>query len=244
MSLWGDMQTHMSRAAQIIADNLAHIRERIASAAESVGRSPDEVTLVGVSKYVGVVETAALLKAGCTTLGESRPQQLWEKAAAPELAAAKWHLVGHLQRNKVRRTLPMVDMIHSVDSLRLLETINEIATELDCISRVLLEVNCSGESAKHGLSSEELRRMLPEVARLDRVRVCGLMTMAALEGDDAVAAKNFGDLRELRDSVRSECPSNVRLDELSMGMSHDFEIAIREGATLVRVGSLLFEGLQ
>jgi pyridoxal phosphate enzyme (YggS family) len=233
----------MAEAAQIIADNLARVRERIASAANLAGRAPDDVKLVAVSKYVGVAETAALLNAGCSLLGESRPQQLWEKAAAPELAGAGWHLVGHLQRNKVRRTLPLVKLIHSVDSLRLLEAINDTAIELGCKARVLLEVNCSGEAAKYGLTGDELRRALPEVATFESVQVCGLMTMAALEGDEAVAAKNFAELRILRDSLRAECPSNVALNELSMGMSRDFEIAIREGATIVRIGSLLFEGL-
>src|SRR5262245_48700066 len=135
----------MPDASRIIADNLARVRERIASAAEGAGRSPDEVTLVAVSKYVGVAETAALLGAGCPVLGESRPQQLWEKASAPELSKAEWHLVGHLQRNKVHRTLPLVTLIHSVDSLRLLETINESAIEIGHAARVLLEVNCSGD---------------------------------------------------------------------------------------------------
>ena len=233
----------MTDAAQIISDNLNRIRERMAHAAISAGRSPHDAKLVAVSKYVGVAETAALLSAGCTLLGESRPQQLWEKAAAPELADAEWHLVGHLQRNKVRKTLPLVRLIHSVDSLRLLETINESAIELNHRAQVLLEVNCSGDAAKHGLTGDALKRLLPEAARLTNVKVCGLMTMAALEGDETVAAKNFADLRNLRDTLRAECPANVVLDELSMGMSHDFEIAIREGATLVRVGSLLFEGL-
>ncbi len=229
--------------AQLIADNLARIRERIAAAALAVGRSPEEVELVAVSKYVGVAETAALLAAGCPILGESRPQQLWEKAEEPALASSQWHLIGHLQRNKVRRTLPLVDLIHSVDSLRLLETINECAAELNRPTRVLLEVNCSGEAVKHGLSAEELRRILPELPRLEHVTVCGLMTMAALEGGEAVATTNFAALSELRDAVQTECPPTVTLTELSMGMSQDFEAAIREGATLVRIGSLLFEGI-
>ncbi len=233
----------MSNTAQIIADNLARIHERIAAAAMSVGRSPRDVQLVAVSKYVGVAETAALLSAGCAILGESRPQQLWDKAASPELQGAHWHLVGHLQRNKVRRTLPVVDLIHSVDSLRLLGAINEIAAELNCPTRVLLEVNCSGDTAKHGLTPDELKSMLAELPRFDHVSVDGLMTMAALEGGEAVAERNFAALRELRDAVQADCPPGVDLAELSMGMSHDFEAAIREGATLVRVGSLLFEGL-
>jgi pyridoxal phosphate enzyme (YggS family) len=230
--------------AQIIADNLVRVRDRIAQAALSAGRSPNEVQLVGVSKYVGVEQTAALLAAGCTILGESRPQQLCDKAAASELANAKWHLIGHLQRNKIRRTLPVVDMVHSVDSLRLLEAINECARELNQSTRVLLEVNCSGDMAKHGLSADELRNILPKLPRLEKVTVGGLMTMAALEGGEAVAAKNFAALRELRDAVQTDCPAGIDLRELSMGMSHDFVAAIREGATMVRVGSLLFEGIE
>lgn len=233
----------MPDAAQRIAENLLRVRERIALAAERAGRSANEVTLVAVSKYVGIAETAALLHTGCAVLGESRPQQLWEKAAAPELSSAEWHLIGHLQRNKVRRTLPLVKLIHSVDSLRLLETINESAGELGINAQILLEVNCSGEAAKHGLTTDGLKSLLPEVARFDNVQVRGLMTMAALEGDETVAAQNFAALRNLRDGLRAQCPANVALDELSMGMSHDFEMAIREGATIVRVGSLLFEGL-
>jgi PLP dependent protein len=233
----------MSDTAQIFADNLARVRERMASAAVSAGRSPEEVQLVAVSKYVGVAETAALLSAGCNILGESRPQQLWEKAAVPELQGAHWHLIGHLQRNKVRRTLPAVDLIHSVDSLRLLEVINETAIELNRPIRVLLEVNCSGESAKHGLTADELKMLLVELPRFDHVSVDGLMTMAALEGGENIASQNFAALRELRDDVQAECPAGVNITELSMGMSHDFEAAIREGATLVRIGSLLFEGL-
>ena len=233
----------MPNPVQAIADNLARVRERIAIAAERAGRLPDDVTLVAVSKYVGIPETVALWEAGCVQLGESRPQQLWDKAAAPELSQVKWHLIGHLQRNKIRRTLPVVQLIHSVDSLRLLEAINDNAAEIGCLAQVLLEVNCSGDAAKHGLTADGAKQLLPELESLQNVQVRGLMTMAALEGDETIAARNFADLRNLRDELRTECHANVVLDELSMGMSHDFEIAIREGATLVRIGSLLFEGL-
>ncbi len=233
----------MSQISRIIADNLAKVRERISEAATTANRDPSEVRLIGVSKYVGISETASLVAAGCTDLGESRPQQLWEKASNPELATARWHLVGHLQRNKVRRTLPIGSLIHSVDSWRLLDAIDKCSKELGLTTRVLLEVNCSGESSKHGLSSDDLRRLLPSLVELKNVSVVGLMTMAALEGGIAVAEENFAALRELRDAVQEECPPNVQLRELSMGMSHDFEAAIRAGATMVRVGSLLFEGI-
>jgi PLP dependent protein len=234
----------MDPTTQRIADNVRRIQERMAAAALSVGGSPAGIQLVAVSKYVGVPQTAALIAAGCPILAESRPQQLWDKAAAPELAGVRWHLVGHLQRNKVRRTLPLVEMIHSVDSWRLLEEIDRTAGELGCSPQVLLEVNCSGEAAKHGLSPDGLRQLVADLPQLAHVKVCGLMTMAALAGGEGVAEQNFAALRELRDRAQRDCPPGVSLAELSMGMSHDFEAAIRQGATLVRIGSLLFAGVE
>jgi pyridoxal phosphate enzyme (YggS family) len=233
----------MDVLVQKISANVERVKQRIAKAAENAGRSADEVQLVAVSKYVGVAESAALIAAGCQPLGESRPQQLWEKAAAAELANADWHLIGHLQRNKVRRTLPLVSLIHSVDSVRLLKTIDENSKQLDCKTCVLLEVNCSGEEAKHGLTPDELKQLLEIAPEFESVEIQGLMTMAARAGGEAVAAENFSKLRELRDEVARDCPPEVSLSELSMGMSHDFETAIREGATIVRVGSLLFDGM-
>ena len=227
-----------------IADNLARVHQRMHRACESAGRAPDGVQLVAVTKYADAQVTEALLTAGCSTLGESRPQQLWEKAAQPELHAAKWHLIGHLQRNKVARTLPLVDLIHSVDSRRLLASIDRAASEHNRRVRVLLEVNCSGDEAKHGLTADELQAILPLLPNYANVEVCGLMTMAAREGGETVARRNFAALRELREKAVSSCSSIVQFSELSMGMSHDFEAAIREGATLVRIGSLLIEGVE
>ena len=233
----------MTDIAKQLADNLAHLQDRIQSAKESAGRAGDNVQLVAVSKYVDTRITAALLESGCTVLGESRPQQLWDKAAQPELASAHWHMIGHLQRNKVPRTLPLVDLIHSVDSQRLLTAINNGAAEQNRRVRVLLEVNCSEEEAKHGFTSEGLKEFLPDLVDFSHIEVCGLMTMAARKGGLVTAARNFAALRKLRDEVAPSCPPGVTLAELSMGMSHDFEVAIREGATLVRIGSLLFEGI-
>jgi PLP dependent protein len=236
-----------------IAENLHRVRERIARAAESAGRQPKEVMLVGVTKYVGAQQTAELAAAGCTHLGESRPQELWKKAESlttqrseaftPSVPAIHWHLVGHLQRNKVRRTLPHVALIHSVDSERLLAELNDGCIEgcgmLPCVD-ILLEVNTSGEAAKHGVAPDEVARLLDAGERYPRVFILGLMTMAALGGGRDVAARNFASLRELRDRVKPTAP-NCALNELSMGMSADFEVAIREGATIVRIGSLLWE---
>lgn len=240
-----------------IADNLRRVQDRIDRAAEASGRSRDAITLVGVTKYVSFAETRLLAEAGCADLGESRPQELWSKAAEfdritttgrSSMPHLRWHLVGHLQRNKVRRTLPLVWLIHSVDSERLLETIDQqwhalspTQTEVHQRVQVLIEVNTSGESAKHGLDPDKVEGLLKAATRYPRVAICGLMTMAALEGGTSIAAQNFAALRELRDALRRNAPDCVRLEELSMGMSGDFEIAIREGATMVRVGSALWE---
>jgi pyridoxal phosphate enzyme (YggS family) len=235
-----------------IADNLRRVQERIARAADAAGRRPEEITLVGVTKYVGAQQAAELAAAGCTDLGESRPQELWKKAAAvagdPALAGGKspsaihWHLVGHLQRNKVARTLPLVTLIHSVDSERLLSAINDaVDADNPQPARVLLEVNTSGESAKHGLAPDEVERVLDAAPKYRHIFVLGLMTMAALEGGPSVAARNFATLRELRYKLKPNTQTNVVLNELSMGMSGDFEVAIKEGATIVRIGSLLWE---
>ena len=242
-----------------IAENLRRVRDRIAAAAQSAGRSADQITLVGVTKYVGPREAAELAAAGCTDLGESRPQELWSKCDAferagaspppssrPPLSSIHWHLIGHLQRNKVHRTLPLVSLIHSVDSERLLAAINEAcpsASGGQSTIDVLIEVNTSGETAKHGLAPNAVEPILAAAPRYPNLRIRGLMTMAALEGGPDVAARNFAALRELRDRLKPNAPAGVQLNELSMGMSGDFEVAIREGATIVRIGSLLWQNI-
>lgn len=233
----------MATPRELIAANVAHIRERIAAAAHAAERKPAEIKLVAVSKYVDAATAALLVDAGCHALGEARPQQLWEKAAAPKLAGVEWHLIGRLQRNKIRRTLPLASLIHSVDSERLLAAINDEAATLGMTSRVLLEVNCSGDATKQGFTAEEVRALLPALPDYAHTEVAGLMTMAALDGDDAIAHANFAALRTLRDELARNSPPNIAFQELSMGMSGDFEIAVAEGATIVRVGSSLFEGL-
>ena len=233
----------MTNDSQKIGDNLAAVNQRIAAAARRSGRSAADVTLIAVTKYVGPDEVACLVEAGCIEMGESRPQELWRKTEAVNADGLRWHLIGHLQRNKVRRTLPQVALIHSCDSLRLLAEIDRIAAESGVALPVLLESNVSGDAAKHGFAPADLEENLLRISKLQHVMVRGLMAMASLDGDHATARRDFVRLRELRDRLQQNCPPAVSLTELSMGMSRDFEIAIEEGATLVRVGSALFEGI-
>lgn len=242
-SIAAAMPDSSSSNTDLMAANLEAIRQRIDQAATRSGRRGDQVTLVGVCKYIGTEMTGQLLAAGCHQLGENRPQQLWGKAGQLEGRGAEWHLIGHLQRNKVRRTLPLISRLHSGDSVRLLQAVNEEASRLGQSLPVLLEVNVSGDESKHGFQPDQVPGILDEVATLEFLDVDGLMTMASLVGGEDQARRDFSSLRELRDHLRGACPENVRLDHLSMGMSGDFEVAIEEGATLVRVGSALFEGI-
>ncbi len=233
----------MSQLVTQIAENLAEVRRRIAEAAVRSGRGAEDVSLVAVTKYVSVVEVRALVEAGCSLLGENRPQELWQKAEALRELPVRWHLVGHLQRNKVRRTLPLVEMIESADSPRLVAAIDRIASELSRRVPLLLEVNVSGEPAKHGFDPAALEACLEELAGYGNVEVRGLMCMAGLEGGPEAARGEFARLRQLRDRLRKRSPEGIALDELSMGMSGDYEAAIEEGATIVRIGSALFRGV-
>lgn len=225
----------------MLHENVAEVRCRIAAAAARAGRRAEDVRLVAVTKYVGLDEIRALVAAGCADLGESRPQQLWDRAAELRDLPVRWHAIGHIQRNKVERTLPLVAMIHSVDSLRLAEAIDASAGKTNRKVPVLLEVNISREPAKHGFAAEEIEPLLPQLNDLKHIEIRGLMCMAGLEGGGDEARRDFAALRTLCDRLRASCPATVCLDELSMGMSGDYEIAIEEGATIVRVGSALFE---
>jgi pyridoxal phosphate enzyme (YggS family) len=232
--------TTLLRAA--LKSNLAAVEARLAGACRRAGRNRRDVTLVAVTKSVSAEVAGELHSLGIVHLGESRPQELWRKAAALP-ATVRWHLVGHLQRNKIEPTLPLVEMIHSVDSLRLLRALDEAAPGTKRPVSVLLEVNASHEASKQGFPSEELPGLIPQIHGLQHVQVRGLMTMAALEEDPERCRPTFAALRQLRDRLRGELLPPHTLEHLSMGMSNDFEVAIEEGATLVRLGTVLFEGL-
>lgn len=226
-----------------LADNLGRVRDEIAAACVRAGRSPSDVRLIAVTKYAELAWVRGLVELGQLDLAESRPQQLVERAG--ELASdVRWHLIGHLQRNKVKPVLSATTLIHSVDSLRLLERISEVAAEQSLYPRVLLEVNVSGEVAKDGLSMADVTSQWDALQAVPNVEIAGLMTMAPLADDPAAARPVFASLRQLRDDLASRAAPHVSLTELSMGMSGDFTVAIEEGATLVRIGSRLFEGLE
>jgi pyridoxal phosphate enzyme (YggS family) len=220
--------------------------EEVRSACQKAGRSEREVQIVGVAKYVDAALTAQLVASGCAIIGENRPQLLWEKSdffQQQGIDAPKWHLIGHLQRNKVRRSLPIVDMIESVDSLRLAEEINSEAQRIGKTVSILVDVNVTQDSSKTGLQDEQLLRESTQISQLSNLRWCGLMAMSSLDADKDTVLKEFAKVRQLRDRLQSQLGNQVNLKELSMGMSGDFPEAIAEGATSVRIGSSLWASL-
>jgi len=232
---------------QDISQRLSGIQDEMADAARRSGRSADVVRLVAVTKtHPSLVLQAAVL-AGVTEIGENYIQEAEEKFTAlgwPEATASSppviRHAIGHLQTNKIRKALRWFEMIHTVDSLRLAESINQIAGEMKRTVRILLQVNISEEPTKFGIFPEDIAGVLPGMANLPHIQVDGLMMIGRMEPDPESAREEFRALRNLRDRLQRVAPSGIHLHELSMGMSHDFAIAIEEGATLVRVGSRLF----
>lgn len=222
-----------------IAANLERIRERISAACSRVGRDLKSVELVAVSKTKPAELIQEAVDAGQLLFGENRVQEvLLKKPLLP--AKLHWHLIGPLQSNKVRKILPMVEMIEAVDSLGIAKDINRIAAELGLHPKVLLEINVATESSKHGFSPEQIREQLEQLYALDRLYIQGLMCIPPFDSTPETSRKYFAHLRTLRDEL--EKLGGAPLPVLSMGMSHDFEVAIEEGATLVRVGSAIFGG--
>jgi pyridoxal phosphate enzyme (YggS family) len=234
------VKTHAS-LRPLLSDRVDAVHERIQLACTRAGRSHTDVTLVAVTKSVPVEIAALLSELGVADLGENRPQEFWQRAAL--LSNVRWHFVGHLQRNKIARTLPLAHMLHSVDSLRLLAALEAEASKQQRPAQVLLEINASREANKQGFAPEALPSLIPELAKLRFVHVCGLMTMAALTLDAEQCRPTFATLRQLGDELRGELGPPHDLIHLSMGMTNDYEVAIEEGATLIRVGTALFEGL-
>jgi pyridoxal phosphate enzyme (YggS family) len=225
---------------ETIQERFSGVRDRIAKAARRAGRNPGEVELVAVSKKQSAELIREAVDAGQLLFGENRVQEAMVKI--PSLPGSlRWHLVGHLQSNKIRKALPLFELIHSVDSAELAGEIDRIAGDMGLFPRVLLEVNVSGEGSKHGFRPEQLERDLETLLALPRLQVEGFMTMAPLAPEAEAARPFFAGLRELRDRMAAR--AGIPFGILSMGMSGDFEVAVEEGATLVRVGSAIFGGV-
>lgn len=222
-----------------ITDRLKVVRERMARAAERAGRRAEGVTLVAVSKTRTVAEVEEALRAGVEVLGENRVQEAEEKHGAVSLAA-RWHLVGHLQTNKARKAVEIFELIHSVDSLRLAQEVDRRAERMGKVADVLVQVNTSGEASKSGVALDGALDLIGAVSGLKSIRVRGLMTIGALGAEGDRARPFFVRLREIRDRVAAAQIPGVSMEHLSMGMTGDFEAAIEEGATLVRVGTAIF----
>lgn len=219
------------------ADRLLQIRECLESAVRTAGRSSGEVELMAVSKKVATAAIREVAESGQLLFGENRVQEAESKI--PDLPAKlRWHLIGHLQSNKIRKALPLFEAIHSIDSLELAASVNRVAGEIGLFPKVYLQVNLADESSKFGFSEDAITRQLDDLLALERLEILGLMSIPPPREDPGESRADFVEVRELRDRLATR--AGIPLSGLSMGMSHDFPIAIEEGATVVRVGSALF----
>ena len=224
----------------MITDRLKKIEERIKLAAEACGRRPEEIRLVAVSKTMPKEKLVEAVEAGVETLGENYVQEAREKFNDLYTMPVSWHFIGHLQRNKAKYVVKIFDLIHSVDSLKLAREINKQAQKINKIQDILIQVNISEESTKSGARAEQTLEIIREISRLENVAIKGLMTMPPFFNAPERVRPFFKALRELRDRIKKKNMPNVSMDELSMGMTGDFDVAIQEGATLVRIGTAIF----
>ncbi|MGA2965238.1 MAG: YggS family pyridoxal phosphate-dependent enzyme [Terriglobales bacterium] len=234
-----------------IAENIARVRERMAASARRAGRNADEITLMGVSKTLPVERIREAYAAGLRVFGENRVQEFAGKAAAlRDLGDAEWHLIGHLQSNKAAKASELFDAVDSVDSVRMAEKLNACAESAGKTLSVLIEINVGGETAKSGVApgsnededkhEDELERILQGAPRWRNLRIRGLMTVPPYTGNPEDSRTYFRQLRQIRDRIAARALPQIGMAVLSMGMSHDFEVAIEEGATCVRVGTAIF----
>ena len=225
---------------ETIESRLKRVKERIEAAALSSGRDPKTVKLIAVSKTVPVDRVLAAIKAGVRDLGENYVQEAREKIEALRGESILWHFIGHLQSNKAKYAVRLFDLIHSVDSLKLAKELDKRAHVLGKVQPILIQVNISGEETKSGIETEKALALVRQIAILENIAVRGLMTMPPYFNAPDKVRPFFRALRSLKDLIRNEGIRNVDMDELSMGMTGDFETAIEEGATLVRIGTAIF----
>jgi len=229
----------------MIKDNVSHVWTRIVSVCQEIGRDPDKITLIGATKYATPTQIREAVGAGLHHIGENRVQEAREKFSALDEMHVKVgkHMIGHLQTNKVKEALGIFDMIQSVDSIKLVEEIEKQAGILQKQVDILVEVNTSGEEQKFGVKAHAILPLIDAISNSSHIRLCGLMTMAALTQDKERIRRCFRDLRELHDALEGKYEEHERIEMqyLSMGMTDDYEIALEEGANMVRVGRGLFK---
>lgn len=224
---------------EIIKNNLEIINEKIKKAALRTNKNPEEIKLVAVTKTATIKQIKEAISVGVKIIGENKVQEAKEKYQILS-ADIEWHLVGHLQTNKVKYAIEIFDLIHSVDSIKLVKEIDKRSLQFGMITNVLVEVNVSGEETKYGIKPEEVEPFLKEISEFSRIRVRGLMTIAPIAEDKEEVRPYFRKLRKLFEKIKIENMKNIRMDYLSMGMTEDFEAAIEEGANMVRIGRGIF----
>lgn len=221
----------------LLEERLCDVRRRIAAAAESCGRNPQDITLIAVTKTYPIEDMNEAIRLGVTDIGENKPQEIRNKF--DDVLPVKWHLIGHLQTNKVKYVIDRCCMLHSIDSIKLMQEIERLALAHDCHMDILIQVNISGEETKSGIAPSELDELLRYAGELSRVHIKGLMTIVP-KTEYGDPSEHFSNMKNLFDETARKSYKNVEMKELSMGMSGDFEAAIRNGATMVRVGSSIF----
>ncbi|MEA2087544.1 MAG: YggS family pyridoxal phosphate-dependent enzyme [Candidatus Caldatribacteriota bacterium] len=222
-----------------IKNNLEIIKKKIEKAAFKVNRKPEEIKLVAVTKTATIEQIKEAISAGVKIIGENKVQEAKEKYQILS-DDIEWHLVGHLQTNKVKYAIEIFDCIHSVDSIKLAQEIDKRSLQFGKTTNFLVEVNVSGEETKYGIKPEEVESFLKEISEFSRIRVRGLMTIAPIAEDKEEVRPYFRKLRELSEEIKDKNIKNVEMDYLSMGMTEDFEVAIEEGANMVRIGRGIF----
>jgi|LSQX01.1.fsa_nt_gb pyridoxal phosphate enzyme (YggS family) len=223
----------------LIKNNIEAVHKRISASAAKVGRDPEDIKLIGVSKTVDAARIREAYKCGIEIFGENRVQELCEKTDILDVECI-WHMIGHLQTNKVKYIIDKVDLIHSLDSLELAREINKRAEKAGRIANVLVQVNVAREDTKFGIGPEDTIRFVKEVSQMGNIGIKGLMTIAPFSQNPEGVRWVFAGLGKLRIDISKENIDNVSMDYLSMGMSNDFEVAIEEGSNMVRIGTALF----
>ena len=226
--------------SEALKKRLSNVKERIKKAAIDCGRDPDTIRLVAVSKTMPEDIVREAIKAGADILGENYIQEAGDKINALSAYPVSWHFIGHLQSNKAKYAVKLFDMIHTVDSLKLAKELNKQAKKINKIQKILIQVNISMESTKSGVHEEDAQKLIKEISLFENLSIKGLMTMPPFFNNPEKVRPYFSALRNLRDKIRNEAIKNINMQELSMGMTGDFEVAIKEGATLVRIGTAIF----